>query len=221
MVRTVRRCLVVAFAALLAGCATQASVEATRISRAGAEFERDITACQAKAEASAEYREVGAFLPPLDGRKQASLAQLSNPQVPTVEQAAALTGLYNGYLRPCYDMGIERSAAIDAGVSAILGQSLSLGTMAYARLASRQITWGQYAEFTNQLRAELIAALNRRGEQVNDRLQAQHNRELDSRSAAFARASATMNQWQMVNAGNRQRSTSCNVVGSYLNCTTY
>lgn len=221
MVRTVRHCLVVAFVALLAGCATQASTEAARLDKSSADFEREVSACQAKAAASAEYREVGAFLPPLDGRKQASLDQLSNRQTPTAEQAATLTRLYNGYLRPCYELGVERGTALDAGSGALLGQSLSLGTSAYARLASRQITWGQYAEFINQLRTELIAALNRRGEQVNDRLQAQHDRELQARANAFAAASNTMYHWQMVNAANRPRSTNCSMVGNYLNCTTY
>ncbi len=221
MVRTMRRCLIVAFAVLLAGCDTQASVEATRIDKGASDMVREALACQAKAAASAEYREVGAFLPPLDARKFASLDQLSNRQTPTPSQAAALTGLYNGYLRPCYDQGIERANAIDGGSGAILGQSIALGAMAYARLASRQITWAQYAEFTNQLRAETVAALNRRGEQVSERLQAQHNREIDARASAFAASSASMRQWQIMTAANQPRTTSCNVVGGYVNCTTY
>lgn len=221
MVGAIRLCVVLELAALASGCATQASNESGRISQGYAAMARDVETCYAKAETAPEYRELGALLPPLDGRRQASLAQLSNSQTPTPEQSAALLRLYNDNLRPCYDMGLARTSSIDPGAGAILGESLSLSATAYARLASRRITWGQYAEFQNQLRAAAATVLAQHNQRVADRLQSQHTQEVQARGSAFVAASNTMYQWQMVTAANQPRSTNCNIVGGYLNCTTY
>lgn len=220
MPKPIRLCAA-ALLSLLGGCATQASREVDRISQGSADFAREIFACYARAEATPEYREVGALLPPLDGRQQAPMSLLANQQRPTVEQAAALQRLYNQSLQPCYDTGAAQVAALDPPSGAIVRQSVSLGATGYARLASRQITWGQYAQFQNQLRAETTTALAQQAQRVADRLQAQHAQEVQARGDAFAEASATMYQWQMVTAANEPRSTTCRVVGSYLNCTTY
>lgn len=220
MLGNIRLC-VVALMVAVGGCATQASVEADRMSQGSSDFVREIMACYTKAEATPEYREVGTLLPPLDGRKQASMAVLTNQQVPTAAQSAALARFYNQYLQPCYEVGISRVASLDPELGAIAQQSVALGAAAYARLASRQVSWGQYAEFQNQLRAETATAFARQNQSIGNRLQAQHRQEVQARAAAFTAASNTMSQWQMVTAANQPRSTTCNMVGNYLNCTTY
>ena len=221
MVGRARLCVVIVMAASIAGCATQASNEANCLSRGAEAVGRDVMACYAKAEATPEYREVGSLLPPLDGRRQAPIALLTNRQTPTPEQSATLMRFYNLHLRPCYDAGLAGVAQLDMEMAALATQSVSLGATGYARLASRQITWGQYAEFQNQLRSETLIALARQEERINGRLQAQHAQEVQARGDAFAAASNTMYQWQMVTAANQPRTTNCSVVGGFVNCSTY
>lgn len=149
------------------------------------------------------------------------MALLTNQQTPTAEQSATLTRFYNPHLQPCYETGMAAMTALDTGTAAIVGQSVALGASGYARFASRQITWGQYAEFQNQLRSETALALAKQEERVSGRLQAQRAQEVQARTNAFAAASSTMSQWQATVAVSQPRTTNWRVARGFVSCTTY
>jgi hypothetical protein len=112
-------------------------------------------------------------------------------------------------------------AAVGSEVVAVLNQG-------YAKLASREVSWGAYAQFSAQVNAEAEKQWAAATQRIQSGLEAQHSAGMRQRQAAIANAynvyatQTLLNQnQQMINAYNRPRSTNCSVVGGYLNCTTY
>lgn len=194
--------------ALVAGCSTSAQQDA----QSNACWQRMMTQ-------SAEWQELSAYMPPPGG--SASMTLLTNKETPTPEQAAALIRLHNDYRRICQDARIaslRASSPVLAGLTAGTVAALNQG---YAKLASREATWGAYAQF----QAQVLAEHNRQWAAIS---QAQHNAEVQQHQAAFANAysiyaTQTMLQQNQraINAANRPRSTNCQVIGGFLQCTTF
>lgn len=219
---------------LMAGCATGAQQESARMRAAVASTNDQAKQCQVRAEQSPEWQELSAYLPSLDG-SDPSMTLRTNASVPTPEQAATLARLFNDYMRPCQATLLASTGAVHPAMSAVLAESYAARNQAYAQLASRQATWGAYANFSASLVAETKSAWARTGQEIEGGLQAQHNTEVQQRQAASAAMMQTgmglmalSNQQQMINqnqqaiyAANRPRTSNCQVIAGFLQCTTF
>jgi hypothetical protein len=224
----------VALTAVLAGCATQAEREHSRMSDAITAALDNRQACGARISQSAEWQDLSPYLPPLDGSEPSMTLRLNN-DVPTIDQAATLVRLFNSYTQPCQAQEVANLNAVHPSMAAAVSEIQSARNQGYAKLAGRHLTWGAYATFSAALMAEGRSQLTRVGQHIDAELQAQHAQELQRRQQASAIALAASSQLlllgsqqqvlyqnqQMINAANRPRSTNCTVVGGFLNCTTF
>jgi hypothetical protein len=224
----------VALTAVLAGCATEAAREHSRMGAAITAAQDDRQACRARISQSAEWQDLSPYLPPLDG-SEPSMTQRLNNDVPTADQAATLVRLFDGYTQPCQARDVARLQAAHPAMAAAVSEIQAVRNQAYAKLAGRQMTWGAYANVSATLMAEGRSQLAKVDQQIDGELQTRHAQELQRRQQASANALAAgaqllllgnqqraldQNQ-QMINAANRPRSTNCTVIGGFLNCTTF
>jgi hypothetical protein len=110
----------------------------------------------------------------------------------------------------------------------VLANSYAKSDANYLALAERKITWGEFNTATVAARNELTASLQAVGQAIDTKLQNAHAAEVQQRQAAAAalgnwayQQQVLLQNQQAINAANRPRTTSCQYVGAYLNCTTF
>lgn len=218
---------VVLIALALGGCATQAQRQVEQMKSNLSQGMAATDNCWAQAAASPDGRELADLLPPR-GNKSPSMTLLTNKQVPSPEQAAVLVRYHNDYRRQCQDLVIASLQATHPALAALGSEVVSALNRGYAKLASREVSWGAYAQFSAQVNAEAERQWAAIAREIDAGLQARHDAEVRRREAALANAyhvyamQTLINQnQQAISAYNQPRSTNCSVVGSYLNCTTY
>src|SRR5258708_17457586 len=123
-----------ALMAVLAGCATQAEREHSRVGRAITAALDDRRACGARVSQSAEWQDLSPYLPPLDG-SEPSMTQRLNNDVPTVDQAAALVQLFNSYTQPCQVQEVANLQAVHPSMAAAVAEIQTARNQGYAKLA--------------------------------------------------------------------------------------
>jgi hypothetical protein len=142
-------CAVVA----LGGCATGAQRQAEQMKTNLMQGRTATDACWSQAADSPDGRELADLLP-LRGDKTPSMTLLTNKQVPSPEQAATLVRYHNDYRRRCQEMAMATLQATHPAFAALGSEVVAVQNQGYAKLASREISWGAYAQFSSQVNAE-------------------------------------------------------------------
>jgi hypothetical protein len=209
------------------GCATAAQQQAAQMKANYMQGMTATDACWAQAAESQDGRELAELLPPR-GNKTPSMTLLTNKQVPSPEQAAVLIRYHNEYRRRCQETAMAALQTTHPALAALGSEVVAVLNQGYAKLASREVSWGAHAQFSEQVNAEAEKQWVTVTQRIRSGLEAQHSAEMRQRQAAIANAynvyatQTLLNQnQQMINAYNRPRSTNCSVIGGYLNCTTY
>lgn len=211
---------------VVAGCATQAQRDETRMSEAIKLSRDEVRACLVRAEGSPEYQALHGKLPP--SQSDISMERLVDATKPTPEDSQALLAFHSAYIGPCHKLAIESLGRAHPAFATVLARSYAEGDANYARLVQRQETWGEYAQHSKTLRAETRAALQATGRQIDQQLANAHAYEVQQRQAALSALSqwayqqqVLAQQQQMINAMNRPVMTNCQYVGPTLNCTSF
>jgi hypothetical protein len=156
------RSLALAITALLVlgGCASRTPPEAARIHGIAATDAPAIDACWRKVLASPQHQALKATTG--DHADSPTDAMKSNRAKATPQEAAELLSLQQEYLLPCRKMALESAAKVHPAIVAILTESYARADANTARLANREITWGEYVSENQAIvthrRAELLAA---------------------------------------------------------------
>jgi hypothetical protein len=144
----------------LGGCASKTPPEAARVHGIAATDAPAIDACWRKALTSPQHQALKARMG--DHADSPTAAMKSNPEKVTPQEAAQLLSLQQEYLAPCRKMALESAAKVHPTVVAILTESYARADANTARLAARDITWGEYVSENQAIvthrRAELLAA---------------------------------------------------------------
>ena len=143
-----------------AGCASKTPPEAARVHGIAAANAPAIDACWRRVLTSPQHQALQAKVG--DHADSPTLAMKSNAQKATPQEAALLRSLQQNYLAPCRSMALQSAAKVHPTIVAILTDSYARADANTARLAARDITWGEFvsenqAIVTNR-RAELLAA---------------------------------------------------------------
>jgi hypothetical protein len=151
--------LVIALLAI-GGCASKTPPEAARVHGIAATDAPAIDACWRRVLASPQHQALKARMG--DHADSPTAAMKSNAEKAMPQEAALLLSLQQDYLAPCRKMALESAAKVHPTIVAILTESYARADANTARLAARDITWGEYVSESQAIvthrRAELLAA---------------------------------------------------------------
>lgn len=144
----------------IAACAPTTPPEAERIHSIAASDAPAIDACWRDVLKSPPHQMLRARMG--DHADSPTDAMKSNRLKATPEEAAQLALLQKDYLAPCRRMALASAAKVDPRIVAILSDSYAKADANTARLAARQITWGEFVSesqaIVTQRRSDLLAA---------------------------------------------------------------
>jgi hypothetical protein len=205
------------------GCATPAEREAKRVRAAASATFDQARQCLGEIGQSTEWQDLSAHLPPLDG-SEPRMSLRTDSRVPTAAQAAQLVKLFNDRLLPCQTLVVSNLQAVHPSLAVAVAEFNAAANQAYARLVSRQLTWGAYASLSATLNAQARANWAKAGQKVADELEARLNAEDQRRRQALANAYnalALYQNQQLLDAANRPRTVNCTRMAGYFNCTQF
>jgi len=200
----------------LAGCATPAQQEASRIGDVAANDAPVIDACWRRALTSPPYQ---ALKPRIgDYSDSPTAAQKANPQKATPAEAAEVLALRRDYYAACRMIALESAARVHPAIVAILADNYAKVDANTARLAGGQIGWGAFVTENQALVTERRGQLLAAGES----LQASVSRALPSDGERRQPAEAALARWtgQQQSLLANQPVTRCRYDGARLACTT-
>jgi hypothetical protein len=218
--------ITIAAALLAAGCATGAQQEVTKIRT---EFQSARAAneqCAARLAQTAAYQKVKDNLPPIRADDPVPLSVLTNARKATDDEIAALYALHVEVGR-CRSVALEGASRVHQGLVVLLADTFSEGDANYVRLVRRELTYGQFAELSQQRLQRYRQRFTALAAEVDRSLAQTHAQEMQQRQAAanalmtWAMLQQQLNQQQqLINAITRPQTTTCHYVGRHLNCVT-
>ena len=144
----------------LGGCASKTPPEAARVHGIAATDAPAIDACWRKVLTSPQHQALKARMG--DHADSPTDAMKSNRAKATPQEAAELLSLQHEFVAPCRRMALASAAKVHPTIVSILADSYARADANTARLASREITWGEYVSENQAIvthrRAELLAA---------------------------------------------------------------
>jgi hypothetical protein len=211
----------------LSACATGAQRQAARMNETVQATKADLIAARDRAVVLPSYQLLKDKIPPLDGSSP-SMGLQTNTSKPNPEEVAALLEFHRDGLSPWRAVVLQDFAKVHPAYAAVAAETYAAGDQQYARLVRREISWGEYATASAQRTTAMRAALVRVDQQIKAELNNAHAYEVQQRQAAAAALSnwalqqqVLLQNQQAINAANRPRTTNCQYVGAYLNCTTF
>ena len=147
--------------ALLAvgGCASRTPPEAARVHGIAATDAPAIDTCWRKVLTSPQHQALRDRMG--DHADSPTTAMKSNRNKATPQEAAELLSLQQEFVAPCRRMALASAAKVHPTIVAILTDSYARADANTARLANREITWGEYVSENQAIvtdrRAELLA----------------------------------------------------------------
>jgi hypothetical protein len=144
----------------VAGCTGRTPPEAARVHGVAATDAPAIDACWRKVLTSPQHQALRARMG--DHADSPTGAMKSNRAKATSQEAAALVSLQQEFVAPCRRMALASAAKVHPAIVSILADSYARSDANTARLAGRDITWGEYVSENQAIvthrRAELLAA---------------------------------------------------------------
>jgi hypothetical protein len=211
----------------LSACATGAQQQATRMNEAMQATKADAIAARDRAATLPSYLALKDKIPPLDGSPPSMVLQTDTSK-PNAEEVAALLEFHRDGLSPWRAVVLQDFAKVHPAYAAVAAETYATADQQYARLVRREISWGDYATSAAQRNTAMRGALMRVDQQIKTELNNAHAYEIQQRQAAAAALSnwayqqqVLLQNQQAINAANRPRTTNCQYVGAYLNCTTF
>ena len=144
----------------ISGCARTTPPEAARVHGIAATDAPAIDACWRNVLTSPQHQALKARMG--DHADSPTDAMKGNRARATAQEAAELLSLQQEFVAPCRRMALASAAKVHPAIVSILSDSYARVDANTARLASREITWGEYVSENQAIvthrRAELLAA---------------------------------------------------------------
>lgn len=210
---------------VLAGCATAAEQEVSRLREVQAATDPAIDACDQRLEQSAPYQALKSRLGPTSGT--IPLALKASPDKASPAEVQQIFALHQEYMTPCRKLKLEALAQMHPALVGVIAEYYAKTDAALVQLTNRQITWGQYMTQKDAINVEANARYDAAAAEIRKDLNRSHALEMARRQQAanalaqFAYQQQVLQQrQQMIDAANRPRLTTCQYYGATLNCTT-
>lgn len=201
----------------LSGCATRAERENTRMETAMKQSGDVIQQCQAKLNASDAYGVMGRRLFSPD--REVSLADKASRALATDAEIAAIYAAH-GEEQSCRRLRLQSVGDVSPAFVPVLAEWYAAQDQNLVRLVRRQLNWGAYYAADEEQRRKARAGMLAAKAQIDARLAASQEAEMQRRQ----RAAIFFQQWsfqqQLLNEVRRTRVTNCQYVGSSISCTT-
>lgn len=212
-----RLILKVFFALALAGCATSADREQSRMQTAMNQGSTAIAECSQRVKSTPEYAAIGRRLDreagPVSLQERASKAKATDAEIAQIYALHAAT-------QPCWKLRIESASNVSPLFAGVFAARFTAADRNLLRLVKREITWGDY-HLAEEADAQKYLAEGRAIAQgLESRIAASREAELERRQ----RAAMFFQQWsfqqQLLNEQRRTRVTNCQYVGANISCVT-
>lgn len=200
----------------VAGCATTAQREASRIQGVASADAPVIDACLRATVASPPYQALKAKMG--EYSDSPTRAMKLNADKATAQEAAQVLSLRQDYLTPCRKIALESAAKVDPAIVAILAENYARADANYAKFSTHMISWGEFVTENQVLVTERRANLLAAGESIQKDLKGSPALVTTPRQQAEAALSNWTRQQRILLGG--QQVTNCRYVGSMLACTT-
>jgi hypothetical protein len=210
----------------IAGCATPAQQEVQRMNAADQRGAALIQACAANVERGPDYTALrDKMLPLTDPNSRPTLEQLNDGSKPTAAQIRHLFGLHAA-IQECRKIALESVGAVHPAYVTPMAEAYAEDDALMLRLVRGQITWGESARASSELRRAYIAKVYSVNAAINQNLANSHAYEMQRRQQAgqalmtWSLYQQQLNQQQqMINAMSRPVVTTCSYAGRQIYCT--
>jgi len=211
----------------LAGCATAAEQEMTRIKDTAHRASAVTDNCWTRAQAQDGYVALSNRLALRYGMPP-TLAQRSDTAKPTPEERRMLSDLHRDWLTPCRKAVIDGAIAMVSASHRPMMQYAEREDAVYAGLVQGRLTWGDANTQLAAIRLETDNAMYEVMGRASQVLRRQHAAELERRAEAMRALGQALSDFaeQRIEAERQRqastpRQTICQNLGGYLSCTTY
>lgn len=140
---------------LLAGCATEAEREASRMREATTSANPAIEACDRRLEQSTPYQALKNRIGPRTG--PIPLALKANQEKASPREVTEVFALHQEYMMPCRTLMLESLAQVHPALVGVIAEYYSKLDAALVQLTNRQTTWGQFVTQKDAINAEAKA----------------------------------------------------------------
>lgn len=206
-----------ALALLLAGCAaqgpTKAQSEARDINAAVDASLRQARECTDGIERSPEYERLSDRF---TLRQPIPMEILADKRKPTEADIPLLLALHR-QLATCRARSLQAWSVASPAFVTGAASTYAEGDLDFAKLVRRDISWGEYAEFSTQRSLRFRERYRDAAQRVNSGLNKEHAREMQERQAA----SRALNDWAAAQRAAAPVFTSCVYQGTVLSCASY
>lgn len=199
----------------VAGCATKAQQEVSRIQGVAAADAPVIDACWRGTVASPPYQALKAKMG--EYSDSPTLGMKLNADKATAQEAAQVLALRRDYLTPCRKIALESAARVDPAIVAILAENYAKADANYAKFSTHMISWGEFVTENQALVTERRANLLAAGEGIQKGLKGSPAVATTPRQQAEAALSNWTQQQRNLLGGHRVMN--CQYTGSMLSCT--
>lgn len=213
------KAIAVVVALASAGCATAAQQKAQQIQAVSQLASAEFKQCVYRVRDKPEY----ALLIPHSvdlSTGQPTMQQLIDETVPTAEEAKLLIARHDDAL-PCRKRFVDQLSTTVPAFADIMLMEMANADAIAALLVQRKITWAEATRQEQKLAGDARSKLLSAGREIDIQLGAEHQVELARRQAA----SNALMQWsldqQMINSINRPKLTTCNAMGTFVNCVSH
>jgi len=145
------------------------------------------------------------------------MRQLTDETLPTMEEARLLAERHDQIV-PCRKRAYEQMMVVAPGIANALLNGWTEWDANLAQLVERKITWAQATRRSQDIGAQTRAEARAADQQITGELRAEHEAELDRRQQAAEALMQWSAQQQMINSLNRPTFTTCNAMGTFVNC---
>jgi hypothetical protein len=206
---------------LLAGCATQAQMQAEELQSSLNRITQEATACYQAAFSDPDVQ-ILREKTPLEVRTNSSpsLAMLSDKSYISDAEADASFKLH-AMVTPCRNKMVESlQQSAPMYVPVVVGHYVR-SDETLVKLHNKEITWGQANEASQVEKYRYISESQAIDQKVAAGLSNAHSQEMAQRQAAANALQNWAYQQQVISSLNRTRYTNCTYIGGTMNCTTF
>jgi len=209
---------------LLLGCATRAQQQYELMERAANDAKAKAQVCYDKSNLNKSVKYVHENIVIDEDSSLNKYQLLSSTQKINEEMTAHLIS-YLDETNKCRNVAIEGWSKVHPSFVTVYANAFRNYDILYGRLLSGEINIGEFNRLLQEARSVGQKEWDIAGNNLNSALENEHNNELANRQrAAAALQTFSIQQQQnqiLYNSLNRARTTNCNMIGKYVNCTSY
>ncbi|MFQ5853516.1 MAG: hypothetical protein ACE5JU_23405 [Candidatus Binatia bacterium] len=204
---------------VLSACATQAQIQAQRLTADMERINKDALQCveAANAHPSASVISEKSIL---RGDQEFTLSMISDTSYITQEEADAVTTVH-ARKQPCREIQVNSLQERLPELAVVTANAYAEHDEFLVKLMARDLTWGEFNQLKRRIINEYNADALRVGRKIESALIQSHQYELGQRRAAAVALQTWAYQQQLLYSLNQPRYTNCQYLLNTISCTTY